>query len=66
MRVCVDEGMPPADAYYESAIKRLKNSLLGLALTGLAMFVLSRIRRICFAPPTPSIQEAAAGPNPLS
>jgi hypothetical protein len=66
MRVRVDGGVPPADAYYQSAMTALKNSLLGLALTGLAIFVLSRIRRICFAPPTPSFQEAAAGPNPLS
>lgn len=65
MRVRVDEGMPPADAYYESAMYRLKNSLLGVTLTGLAIFVLVRLRRICFAPPAPSLQQAGAGQNPV-
>jgi hypothetical protein len=66
MRVRVDEGLPPADAYYQSAMKRLKNSLLGLALIGLAWVVLWRIRGLCFARPSPSFQEAAATQNPAS
>jgi hypothetical protein len=66
MRVRVDEGLSPADAYYQSGIKALKDSLLGLALTGLCFFVLSRLRRICFAPPAASFQDASAEQNPVS
>jgi hypothetical protein len=66
MRVRVNEGIPPADAYYQEAIKESKVSLLGLALIGLAVLMLWRIRALCFARATTSFQEAAAGQGPVS
>lgn len=59
-RVRVYDGIPAAQAYHESAMKALNYGLLGLAGCSAMIFVLSRLRRMCFAEANESLQLAAS------
>jgi len=47
-RVRVYDRTPTAEAYYHSAMNALNYGLLGLAVCAALVFVLSRLRRMCF------------------
>lgn len=48
-RVRIVGAVPPAEGYHRTAMDALKNSLEGLALAGVLIFVLLRLRAACFA-----------------
>lgn len=48
LRVPVYNVVPPAEAYHRRAMAELNYGLLGLALDGGILFVLIRLRRLCF------------------
>ena len=50
-RLQLDEGVPPAEAYHRTAMKALNYGLLGVAISAGMIFVLSRLRRMCFVAP---------------
>lgn len=56
-RVQVYDPVPPAEASHRMAISTVKNTLLALAVMGIALFVLSRLRELCFADNEPSLQQ---------
>jgi hypothetical protein len=48
-RVRVFAAIPPADAYHRAAVEALEYGLSGVAISGLIVFVLLRLRALCFA-----------------
>lgn len=56
-RVQVYDPVPPAEASHRMAISTIKNTLLALAVMGLALFVLSRLRELCFAESEANLQQ---------
>jgi hypothetical protein len=48
-RVRVFAAIPPADAYHRAAVEALEYGLGGVAISGLIVFVLLRLRALCFA-----------------
>ena len=56
-RVQVYEPVPPAEASHRMAISTIKNTLLALAVMGMALFVLTRLRELCFAETEASLQQ---------
>jgi hypothetical protein len=48
-RVRVYEDTPPADAYHRTAINAVNYGLMGLAISAAVLFILNRVRRLCFA-----------------
>ncbi|HKU27690.1 MAG TPA: hypothetical protein VJQ54_19625 [Candidatus Sulfotelmatobacter sp.] len=56
-RVQVYDPVPPAEASHRMAISTVKNFLLALAVMGIALFVLSRLRELCFAENEASLQQ---------
>jgi hypothetical protein len=57
-RVQVYGETPPAEASHRMAINVADYALLGLVVTAGVIFVLSRLRRACFAEPEISFQPA--------
>jgi hypothetical protein len=55
-RVQVYDPVPPAEASHRMAVSTVKNTLLALAVMAIALFVLSRLRELCFAENEPSLQ----------
>ena len=60
LRVRVYSETPPAEAYHRTAMNAANYGLGGAALSAIVIFVLVRLRRMCFAETAPSIQELAA------
>jgi hypothetical protein len=58
-RVELYQELPPAEASHREAITAVNDSLLGLAIAGALLFVLTRVRRVCYAERNASLQEAA-------
>jgi hypothetical protein len=56
-RVQVYDPVPPAEASHRMAISTVKNVLLALAVMGIALFVLYRLRELCFAENEASLQQ---------
>ncbi len=48
-RVRVYADTPPADAYHRAAMNAVNYGLTGLAICGALLFLLSRVRQMCFA-----------------
>jgi len=59
-RVQVYEDTPPAESAHQMAMKTLNTSLLWLAITGAALFVLTRIRGWCVGEGSMGIQSRGA------
>lgn len=59
-RVQVYNDTPPAQAYRRTAMEALKGGLLGVGICGGLMFILIRLRSLCFENST-----VAAAPNDL-
>ena len=51
---------PPAEAYHRDAIKAANYGLMGLAICGALLFILNRVRRLCFAQTDAAFQTVAA------
>jgi hypothetical protein len=50
-RVRLFDVVPPAEAFHRDAMHTLNSALRALALTAIVVFVLSRLRRLCFTTP---------------
>lgn len=48
-RVELYQDVPPAEASHREAITAVNDSLLGLAIAGALLFVLTRVQRVCYA-----------------
>jgi hypothetical protein len=59
LRVRVYNDTPPAEAYHHAAMNALNYGLGGLALCAAMIFVLSRLRRMCYVKTEPAIPEVA-------
>ena len=56
-RVQVYDPVPPAEAAHRMAVSTVKNTLLALAVMALVLFVLSRLRQLCFAQDESAVQQ---------
>ena len=61
MRVQVYQGTPPAEAYRNSAMNALHYGLSGLALCAALLFIVFRVRPLCFVQPDPQFQQSSFG-----
>ena len=59
-RVRVYAGTPPAEAYHREAITAANYGLTGLAICGALLFILNRVRRLCFAQTDAAFRTVAA------
>jgi len=59
-RVRVYSDTPTAESYHRAAMNAVNYGLGGVALSAAMIFVLIRLRRLCFAETDPSIQRLAA------
>jgi hypothetical protein len=50
-RIRVYTETPPAEDYHRTAMNALNYGLTGLVLSGIAIFVMTRLRQLCFAAP---------------
>ena len=57
-RVQMYQDLPPAEASHRAAITAVNDSLLGLAIAGGLLFVLSRVLRTCYAESESALQQA--------
>jgi hypothetical protein len=60
LRVRVYSDTPPAEGYHRTAMNAVNYGLGGAALSAAVIFVLIRLRRMCFAETDSSIQPLAA------
>ena len=60
-RVRFDDGVPPVEAGRRDAINALKYGSLGFALSAILIFLLNRVRRVCYDNSATALQ--AASPN---
>jgi hypothetical protein len=57
-RVELYQATPPAEANHRAAISAANDSLSGLAIAGGVLFLLTRVRRVCFVPDDSALQPA--------
>src|SRR5437868_8380825 len=60
-RVQVYDPVPPAEASHRMAVSTVKNTLLALAVMAGVLFVLSRLRALCFADTDAAFQQVGTG-----
>jgi hypothetical protein len=60
-RVQVYDPVPPAEASHRMAVSTVKNTLLALAVMAGLLFVLTRLRALCFAEDQSVIQHVGSG-----
>jgi hypothetical protein len=65
-RAQVVTGGPPAETSRRAAMSTLNSSLLGLAVTAGIIFLLSLLRRSCYADTDASFQQASTGQSSLN
>jgi len=61
-RVRVYADTPPAEAYHREAITAANYGLTGLAICGALLFILNRVRRLCFIPRAVLIPQTGSMP----
>jgi len=64
-RVRVYADTPPAEAYQQTAIKAANHGLIGLAACGALLFILTRMRQLCFSKPEGSSEQFLTAKNGL-
>ena len=60
-RVQVYDPVPPAEASHRMAVSTVKNILLALAVMAGLLFVLTRLRALCFAEDESAVQQVGTG-----
>lgn len=60
-RVQVYDPVPPAEASHRMAVSTVKNTFLALAVAAGVLFVLARLRQLCFADSNPVFQQVGTG-----
>ncbi len=65
-RAQVVTGGPPAETSRRAAMSTLNSALIGLAVTAGIIFLLSLLRRSCYADTDASFQQASTGPGSLN
>jgi hypothetical protein len=60
-RLQVYEPVPPAEASHRMAVSTVKNTLLALGVMAIALFVLTRLRELCFAENATVLQQVGTG-----
>jgi hypothetical protein len=57
-RVQVYDPVPPAEASHRMAVSTVKNTLLALGVMAIALFILTRLRELCFVENATAMQHA--------